>query len=310
MVPAYEPDQRLCEALASVLRQDLGPEEMQVAVIDDASTRSDVAALIARASPRARVELHRASQNRGLAANWNECIRLARGGIVHILHQDDRVDSGFYARLSPAFASHPDVGMAFCRHAYLDDATRVTGRSHRERWTPGVLANWAERISAGQRIQCASALVRRAVYERVGGYREDLAYALDWEMWVRIAWRFSVWYEPRTLAYYRRHEGNETARLRRENTITRDVFKAVGLFAQHLPPGQRERLLSPAYARLVLRTLRQLESGKITQGSVEAELELVRAAIEHMTHAPLRALHYRRRAARIGRATRAAPTRQ
>ena len=300
MLPVFEPDQRLGEALASVLNQDLGADVMQIAVVDDASARADVAALVAQISPDARVEVHRAARNRGLAANWNECIRLARGEIIHLLHQDDRVGAQFYARLSPAFAADPEIGMAFCRHAFLDDADRITGRSHRERWAPGVPRNWLARIAENQRIQCASALVRRTAYERLGGYREDLAYALDWEMWVRIAARYRVWYEPDTLAYYRRHEGNETARLRRENTITRDVFRAIELFAGHLPATKRERMLSAAYARFANRTLRQIESGRTPAGNVPAELDVVRAAIERMTYAPLSALRYRRRAARIG----------
>jgi GT2 family glycosyltransferase len=302
MLPVYEPDQRLGEALASVLQQDLGPEVMQIAVVDDASARTDVAALVAQASPGARIEVHHAPRNRGLAANWNECIRLARGEIVHLLHQDDRVGPQFYARLSPAFAADPDIGMAFCRHAFLDDEDRITGRSHRERWTAGVPPNWLARIAEHQRIQCASALVRRTTYERLGGYREDLAYALDWEMWVRIAARYRVWYEPATLAYYRRHERNETARLRRESTITRDIFRAIEVFASHLPATQRERMLSAAYARFARRMLRQIESGRVAAASVPAELEVLRASIDRMTYAPLRAARYRRRVTRIGAA--------
>jgi GT2 family glycosyltransferase len=300
MLPVYEPDQRLAEALKSVLQQDPGADAMQIAVLDDASARVDVAALVAQVSPEARIEVHRAARNRGLAANWNECIRLARGEIVHLLHQDDRVGAGFYARLEPAFARDPEIGMAFCRHAFLDDADRITGRSHRERWTAGVPREWLARIAENQRIQCASALVRRTAYERLGGYREDLAYALDWEMWVRIAARYRVWYEPRILAYYRRHEGNETARLRRGNTITSDVFRAIGLFAPHLPAGKRDRMLSAAYARFARRTLRQLESAATPAASAAVELDLVRTAIERMTYAPVSALRYRRRAARIG----------
>jgi hypothetical protein len=117
---------------------------------------------------------------------------------------------------------------------------------------------------------------------------------------VRIAASCRVWYEPRTLAYYRRHEGSETARLKRENTITRDVFRAIELFADHLPAAQRERMVSAAYARLAHRSLRQIESGRVAAGAVPAELDVVREAIARMRSAPLSAARYRRRVARIG----------
>ena len=41
MIPAYEPGPFLEAALAGVLAQDPGPEEMQIEVIDDASVRTD-----------------------------------------------------------------------------------------------------------------------------------------------------------------------------------------------------------------------------------------------------------------------------
>ncbi len=301
MLPVYEPDQRLIDALRSVLRQDPGGHKMQIAVVDDASAHSDVEALVAAVAPPGRVEIHRAARNRGLAGNWNECVRLARGEVVHLLHQDDWVGEGFYARLRPAFSGHPEIGMAFCRHAFVDDADRVTRRSHRERWTAGPVRDWLETISERQRIQCVSALVRRSVYERLGGYRTDLKYAMDWELWVRIAAHFRVWYEPQMLAYYRRHEANETARLRRERMIARDVFKAIGLFAEHLPAPERDRMLSAAYAHFAQRTLRQLESQNAADGEMGAELETVGAAIERITRAPFSKLRYRRRAARLAR---------
>lgn len=305
-LPVYEPDAYLVHALRSVLRQDLGPERMQIVVVDDASTRSDVRTLIAEAAPAGRVELHRAMNNQGLAANWNRCIQLSRGEVVHILHQDDWVENGFYERLLPAFAADPAIGMAFCRHAFVD-CGRVTRRSHRERWSAGVLSEWLGRISERQRIQCAAALVRRSVYEALGGYRADLDYALDWEMWVRIAAHFRVWYAPGLLAYYRRHGESETARLKRDDRVRRDVLNAIEAFAAHLPPARRERLTSAAYAAFARRALKQATSDPTMRGERIAErLTPIRFAIERMTRHPLRARLYRARAARLEGAAREA----
>jgi hypothetical protein len=154
------------------------------------------------------------------------------------------------------------------------------------------------RISERQRIQCAAALVRRSVYEQLGGYRSDLFYALDWEMWVRIAAHYDVWYEPRVLAYYRRHDSSETARLRKHSSISCDVLHAISVFAEHLPAERRERLLSAAYCAFARRTLKQLAS----QADDSAErLKSVNFAISRITHSRCLALRYRRLAARLER---------
>jgi len=260
VVPVYEPGPYLIDAINSVLSQDTGPAEMQVAVVDDSSPTCQVQALIDELLPPGRVEFYRNTENRGLSGNWNECLRIARGEIIHLLHQDDRVAPGFYSRMLPAFAADSRIGMAFCRHAFIDGEDRITRISHRERWLTGPLPDWLPKIAVQQRIQCASALVRRSVYEQLGGYRSDLRYALDWEMWVRIAAQYGVWYEPRLLAYYRRHEHNESARLRNDDLINCDLLKAIELIAERVPVTQRTQLSDKAYAHFAHRALKRLES--------------------------------------------------
>lgn len=250
VIPVYNPSAHLGEALKSVLAQDLGPESMQIAVVDDASQEVDVAALLNKMAPPGRVELYRNQRNLGLAGNWNECARLARGRVVHILHQDDWIADGFYRRMLPAFERYQEVGMAFCRHAYADSEGRIVYRTHRERWFPGRLAGWLEKIAIKQRIQCASVLVRRSVYEHLGAYRPDLVYALDWEMWVRVAAHYSVWFEPTLMAFYRRHAQNETSRLAAQGRVAADEENAIRIFSQYLPVSNRDRLTAMALDRL------------------------------------------------------------
>jgi len=284
MIPVYEPDRFLIDTLKSVLAGGLSREEMQIAIVDDASPTGDVAKLIAEAGASDRVELHRADRNRGLAGNWNYCLQLAHGRIVHVLHQDDVVAPQFYRRMLPAFGKHPEIGMAFCRHAFVDEWDRTERISHRERWFAGTLNNWLPKIAEWQRIQCPAALVRRSAYEQVGGYRPDLHYALDWEMWVRIAAQFPVWYEPRVLARYRRHASSETNRLRSMSKLDTDVLKAIETFTDSLPKSQRTVLASRAYAAFAQRALRQVrESGA---SSSQERLRPVRIAIDRITHSP------------------------
>jgi len=46
MIPTYNNDEYLRRTLASVLSQDLGPERMQIEVVDGCSTRGDSAAVV------------------------------------------------------------------------------------------------------------------------------------------------------------------------------------------------------------------------------------------------------------------------
>jgi len=299
MLPTYQPNRFLIDTLRGVLRQDLGAADMQIAIVDDASPSADVEALVAEAAPGNRVEVHRMSRNLGLSGNWNRCLELARGDTVHVLHQDDVVLDGFYRLLLPAFAKSEQIGMAFCRHAFIDEYDAVTRRSHRERWRAGILRDWLSRITEWQRIQCPSVLVRRSVYERLGGYRSDLCFALDWEMWVRIAANYAVWYQPKTLAYYRRHDGNESSRLQDAGRVSRDVLQTIDTFAEYLPTAHKDNQLRAAYATFARKTLKQIARIKPNgRHNIDELLQPVRAALDRLP-GDRRVKHYRKRTGQI-----------
>lgn len=267
MLPTYEPDARLGRSIAAVLAQSPDAAAMQIAVVDDASRRVDVRALVRSFDPTGRVEVHTHDQRAGLAGNWNRCLALARGKLVHLLHQDDHVLAGFYDRIEHGFRSAPGIGMAFCRSRIVDGTDRLIKTASRQQWTAGVLAGWLPRIAERQRVQTPAAVVARSTYERLGGFRSDLCHALDWEMWVRIAAACPVWYDPRVLAVYRRHGANESHRLLRSGAVWPDLLQAIELNAGLLPAVDRDRVRERSarwYAGSALRTVeKQLAQGEL-----------------------------------------------
>jgi glycosyltransferase involved in cell wall biosynthesis len=289
MIPSCEPDEKLLASLGSVLSQAPGPERMQIAVVDDASRTVDVERLIRTVDPTGRVEFVAGGRRHGLSGNWNRAIDLARGELVHLLHQDDSVHPGFYARIDRGFAVAPHVGMAFCRSRIVDDDGRLLKTTSRQRWLPGVVANWLARIAERQRVQTPAAVVARSTYETIGGYRPDLCHALDWEMWVRIAAHYDVWYEPRSLATYRRHVANETARLFALGAVWPDMARAIRINASNLPDSIRGITIAASirwHAASAIRTAeRQLAAGDTAAAAntLRAIPELLEAAEGHPT---------------------------
>ena len=267
MLPTYEPDHRLGRSLAAVLAQAPEPAAMQIAVVDDGSRQVDVRALVRSFDPAGRVEVHLNQRRAGLAGNWNRCLSLARGRLVHLLHQDDHVLPGFYDRIGHAFRAAPTIGMAFCRSQIVDGDDRLIKTASRQQWTAGVLSGWLSRIAERQRVQTPAAVVARSTYERIGGFRADLCHALDWEMWVRIAAATPVWYDPRVLAVYRRHRDNESHRLLKSGAVWPDLLQAIELNSSLLPAVNRERVRERSarwYTGSALRTVeKQLARGDL-----------------------------------------------
>jgi glycosyltransferase involved in cell wall biosynthesis len=241
MVPTYNSSDLLEKTLRSVLDQDPGREQMQIAVVDDCSPNGHAEAVVNRMAPD-RVEFLKNPSRGGLAANWNSSIRQSRGHWIHILHQDDLVLPGFYQRMRAAAELRPDLGAAFCQHLVIDEDGNWTRLSPLERSTPGVLEGWIEQIAVSQRIQCPSIVVARSAYEQLGGFRAELVYCLDWEMWVRISAQYAVWFEPTALACYRSHGANETTRLGSAGADAADWRRTIDVIQQYLPKPLRPSL--------------------------------------------------------------------
>ena len=296
MVPAYEPDGKLRDSLKSVLAQAPPPAEMQITVVDDASTPGSVERLVRSIDPSGRVDVVSHGSRLGLAGNWNRAIALARGHFIHLLHQDDAVCPGFYAAIDRGFRHADDIGMAFCRSRIVDDRDRLVKTTSRQKWFAGVLVNWLQTIAERQRIQTPAAVVARSTYEAIGGYRYDLCHALDWEMWVRIASRYRVWYEPRPLAIYRRHVANETSRLFASGAVWPDMARALRINAATLPDSLRDATLAASvrwHAASAMRTAdRQLAAGATAEAA--ATLRAIPDILEVLNGRPIEGVATRR----------------
>jgi glycosyltransferase involved in cell wall biosynthesis len=244
MIPTYNCTRFLRDALVSVLSQDPGPEVMQIEVVDDYSTQDDPAAIVEEVG-RGRVQFYRQPHNVGHSRNFDTCLQRSRGELVHLLHCDDYVHPGFYQKMQQAFEAQPEIGAAFCRHIHMHGDWPYTSRL--EQPESGILANWLERISSGQRIQPPAMVVRRSVYEQLGGFDHRITYCgEDWEMWVRIAAQYPVWYEVEPLAVYRVHAGSLTGRSMRSGKHIQDSRLAIQIYQAYLPQERAPKLAKMA----------------------------------------------------------------
>lgn len=234
MIPTYNCASYLSETLASVLMQDPGPEQMQIEVIDDHSTEDDPAQVVQDIG-RGRVNFYRQPKNVGHIRNFESCLQRSRGHLIHLLHGDDLVCKGFYSKMQAAFAAKPAIGAAFCRQLFVDAYGREVAMSALEQVEGGILCNWLEHLALEQRIMTPSIVVRRDVYEQLGGFDSRLVCSEDWEMWVRIAACYPIWYETEPLAVYRMHTSSNTGRHTRSGEDIRYTRLAIELFHSYLP---------------------------------------------------------------------------
>ena len=262
MIPTYNCASYLEATLRSVLTQDPGPEAMHIEVVDDHSTADHPEDVVARLGG-GRVAFHRQPENVGVVGNLNTCLQRSRGELVHLLHGDDLVLEGFYRTLDERLREHPDAGATYCRHLYVDEDGRRVDVAPLEPTSSGILTEGARFLAAEQRIMTPCIVVRRSVYEELGGFDDRLACAEDWEMWIRVATRFPVYYEERPLACYRLHGSSNTGRNLRDGSSLDYTRQAIELFANYFEPTERRAVKRTAFSRYAtsgLETARSLQS--------------------------------------------------
>jgi len=202
--------------------------------------------------------------------------------LIHQLHGDDGIREGFYQKMQHLFEQNSNIGAAFCRSIYMNEQGHWQNIHPLEQNDSGILTNWLETIAAGQRIATPSIVVRREVYEQLGGFdRRIVCCGEDWEMWVRIAAQYPVAYETEPLALYR-FKPLESLTTTRIHQISQDMQMATEIIQsylpQYLPPTTVNAVLTQAkdmYARWMLQPARQ----RMLQGDIQGGFILLRDAI-------------------------------
>jgi glycosyltransferase involved in cell wall biosynthesis len=119
IIASHNFGQYITEAVMSVLTQ--GVDDLEVIVVDDASTDDTRERLSGISDPRVRAEY---LQKVGVGAARNHGLRLARGRFVGYLDADDRWCPGKLKAQIEVLRSEPDVGFVFTNFVRFDENGR------------------------------------------------------------------------------------------------------------------------------------------------------------------------------------------
>lgn len=263
MIPTCNCINYLERTLRSVLVQDPGPKKMQIEVVDDCSIDGDVEDLV-RNIGKGRVLYYRQKENVGSLRNFETCLNRSKGHWIHLLHGDDMIKPGFYSEIESLIIKYPHIGSAMtsvCSIDKDDNETKPLNNTLLER--PGILDNWLFSIASMQRVQPPCVVVKRDVYENLGGYF-GVEYGQDWEMWIRIAAHYSVAFSPSCLAMYRTHRLNISHKSIIYEQNYRDLLKVIYTAQKYLPEEKRKEIkrkalqnFSISYARASYRIFKE-----------------------------------------------------
>lgn len=200
----------LRETLGSILAQTY--RDIEVLVVDNMSTDGTAAYLEDLAARDERVRHVRHANEGSIARNRNVGVREAAAGWIAFCDDDDLWEPGKLARQMELAEARPEVAIV-CSDVLLFDERGEIGRHVGGR---GADITLGDLLGPGLNpVMTSSAVVRRDVFERAGGWDEslDVATVEDWELWVAAAAAgFAIAYVDEPLVRYRVHAGSMSHR--------------------------------------------------------------------------------------------------
>lgn len=240
VTPSYNAAAYLGAAIESVLGQDY--PNIEYLVMDGGSTDGTVQLLKGYGGKLQWVSEKDGGQADAIARG----LERTTGSIIGWLNADDLLKPGAVRNAVETFLAHPEAALIYGNGDFIDAAGDAIGPcTVVEPYSRHRLLNYGDYI-----IQPAAFFTREA-YQAVGGLDRSLNWAMDWDLWIRLAERYQVLHVESELASYRWLGSNKTAeggvdRLREVERVARR-YGCQGL---------------PAYFRLELARLLAVQAGQ------------------------------------------------
>lgn len=215
-IPYYDNRTYLAEAVASVRAQTM--QDWELTVVDDCGPEPAHELVAALGDPR--VTYVRNVRNLGLSGNWNECVRLARGPWVTLVHGDDRLLPTYAERVLAVAEARPHLVSVFTDVVTIGPtgAPITTAADFAKRFFPRPKTDHDLRgdaatavLLAGNYILCPTLCLNR---EKVGPapFEERWRFVPDWAFTVGRLLDGETLHSIRTpLMEYRRHSSSQTS---------------------------------------------------------------------------------------------------
>ncbi len=208
IMAVHNGERYLGRAMESVLGQTFG--DFEFIIVDDGSTDGSSAIIRSYADPRIRSVSN--GRNIGLTRSLNVALGLASGHYIARQDADDVSLPARFAKQVTYLERHPEVGLLGTGVCIIDEDGRVLRRE-----TPSPYPE--RKLRMHNQFVHGSVMLRKSVLDQVGPYHELFRYSQDYELWLRIAGRYTVANLTEPLYWKRRHRESVQAQKRREGAL-------------------------------------------------------------------------------------------
>lgn len=203
LMPAYQSEPWfLSEAIESVRSQVY--ENWELCIADDASPSPAVQETLSRYAGDPRIRTVRRERNGGIAAASQSAAELATGELIGLIDHDDVLAPTALYHMVCYFARHPDDAIAYSDEDKIDPHGRRIAAYFKPDWSPELLESC--------NYVCHFTVMRRTLFDELGGFREGFDGSQDYDLVLRSAERAGhIGHVPMVLYSWRMVPGSAAA---------------------------------------------------------------------------------------------------
>lgn len=279
IIPCYNAEEDLSDALKSVLQQTAQEWITEIIVVDDGSEdgSSEVGKRFAAEHEKIRYIYQ---ENQGPSVARNTGLRLARGKYLAFLDADDVWLDHKLKRQGEFVRAHPEVGLV-CSDFFLQDGD--TRRRVRARHFEYHRSDNLEKlfVHSGP-VLMSTVVMKRACFDTVENFDPDLPPSEDADLWLRVTRQFPIHHMRSPLTVKRVRAGSVGADpVKRARTLQQITDKLIGLSPELAPlRKRRSAMIQSLYAHALL------EKGD-RRGAREAARQALRLDLRNVNSYPL-----------------------
>lgn len=199
ITPSFNQAQFLEETIRSVLDQDYPC--IEYILIDGGSADGSLEVIQRHAGRLARWV---SEPDRGQTDAINKGFAWANGEILAWLNSDDTYLRGAVGEAVDYLVTHPEAGMVYGDANLIDKDGQVIGRF------PAKQTDYRRLRRGYVHIPQQASFFRASLWKRVGPLDPTFFFAMDYDLWIRLARLAPLHYTPRLWANFRLHSGGKS----------------------------------------------------------------------------------------------------
>ncbi|MDR2824188.1 MAG: glycosyltransferase [Prevotellaceae bacterium] len=201
IIPLYNKAKYIEKALRSIVNQTF--KEFEIIVIDDGSTDGGLEIVKNFQFSIFNFQLIE-QKNSGVSVARNNGVKTAKYDYIAFLDADDWWSEDYLAEMAKLINDFPDAALWASSYFKVKNGKNIPAKiGVNQNFTRGYFDYFQAYINSPYMPICTdAAIMRKKIYDEMGGFKPNLKLGEDFCLWVRIALKYKVALENQPLAFY------------------------------------------------------------------------------------------------------------